>query len=171
MSHLGIFGLEFKKKISSCLKSAPSDLPNRKILQKTKMAKFGTQNTLWGYFWTGVWKQYCHIFNQHPLICLVAKFREIMKMPKFRTKNASCGYFWATILKNLLSYLKSAPSNFSNSKFREKTKIPEFETKNALFGYFWLPFPYLGIYLFILFILFIWIWKKYSQIWNQHLWI
>ena len=80
--------------------------------------------------------KYCHIFNQHPLICLVAKFREIMKMPKFRTKNASCGYFWATILKNLLSYLKSAPSNFSNSKFREKTKIPEFETKNALFEYF-----------------------------------
>ena len=30
------------------------------------MPKFGTKNAWFGYFWTGIWKQYCHIWNQHP---------------------------------------------------------------------------------------------------------
>ena len=45
------------------------------------------QNAWFGYFWAGIWKQYCHIWNQHPRICLVAKFRGKTKMPKFGMKN------------------------------------------------------------------------------------
>ena len=42
--------------------------------KKTKMPKFGTKNASFGYFWGGIWKQYCHIWNQHPRIFLIAKF-------------------------------------------------------------------------------------------------
>ena len=31
-------------------------------------------------------KNYCHIWNQHPQTCQIAKFREEFKMPKFGTK-------------------------------------------------------------------------------------
>ena len=27
----------------------------------TKMLRFGTKKALFGYFWAGIWKQYCHI--------------------------------------------------------------------------------------------------------------
>ena len=42
------------KTISSYLKSAPSNLANHKIFPKTKMTKFGTKNTLFGYFWASI---------------------------------------------------------------------------------------------------------------------
>ena len=71
------------------------------------MPKFGTKNGLLGYFWARILKSYCHIWNQHPRICLIAKICEKTKMPKFGTKGAL-----------LLSYLKSAPWNFSNCKIR-----------------------------------------------------
>ena len=51
--------------------------------------------------------------NQHPQICVIAKFCQKIKMPKLWTKNALFGYFQARILKKVLSYLKSAPSNQS----------------------------------------------------------
>ena len=38
------------KKLLLYLKSAPSNLPNCKFCQKTKMFKFGTKNALFGYF-------------------------------------------------------------------------------------------------------------------------
>ena len=110
------------KKSLSYLKSTHSNLSKCKVWCKTKIHKFGTKNVSFGYFWTGSWKWYCYIWNQHPRIFLIANFREIMKMPKFGTKNASCGYFWARILKKLLSYLKSAPSNLSNCKILRKNK-------------------------------------------------
>ena len=64
------------------------------------MSRFGTKNALFGYFGArilkkilshlkfGVWKQYCHIWNQHPRIVLIGKFREIMKMLMFGNENA-----------------------------------------------------------------------------------
>ena len=92
-------------------------------------------------------KNYCHIWNQHLGISVIAKLCEETKMPKFGTKNAI----------KLLSYLKSAPSNVSICKisqkkqrclnlgpkmpylgiFDQKCLIWVFLTKNALFGYFW----------------------------------
>ena len=105
-----------------------------------KMSKFGTKNALFGYFWAGIWKQNCHIWNQHLWICLIAKFREIMKMPKFETKNALFGYFWVRIFKNYCHILNQHPWIYLFAKFGEKAKIPKFGTKNALFGYFWARF-------------------------------
>ena len=44
-------------------------------------------------------KKHCHILNQHPRHCLIAKFCEMIKMSKFGTNNISCGYFWSRNLK------------------------------------------------------------------------
>ena len=41
-----------------------------KFLEKTKMPKLGTENVWFMYFWAGIWKQYCHVWNQHPRIYL-----------------------------------------------------------------------------------------------------
>ena len=50
--------------------------------------KFVTKNALFGIFWTGILKNFCHILNEHPQICLILKFPARIKMPKFETKNA-----------------------------------------------------------------------------------
>ena len=55
-----------------------------KFRGKTKMPKFWTKNDLFGYFWPKMLKylgifgleSYCHIWNQHPQICLIAKLVE-----------------------------------------------------------------------------------------------
>ena len=62
-------------KLYSYLKTAPSNLSICKILRKkTNMPKVGTKNAWVGYFWSGIWKQYGHIWNHHPRICQTAKF-------------------------------------------------------------------------------------------------
>ena len=38
------------------------------------MPKFETKSAMFGYFWAGIRKQYCHSWNQHPWISLIAKF-------------------------------------------------------------------------------------------------
>ena len=96
------------KTVLSYLKSAPSNLSNCKIgkyYEETKMLKFGTRNALFEYSWPkmlplGIFvlefqKNYCHIWNQHPWIFLIAKFCEKIKLPKFKTTNALFGYFWS----------------------------------------------------------------------------
>ena len=97
--------------------------------QKTKMPKFRTKNALFGYFWAGILKNYCYIWNQHRQIFLIAKFHGKTKMSKFGTKMAYLEIFdqkrliWkflARILNIILSYLKSALSNLSHCKILRK---------------------------------------------------
>ena len=127
-------------------------LCNYKILWKMKMPKCGTKNALFAYFWPTVLENYCHIWNPHPRIGLIVKFREMIDISKPRFKNALFGHLRARILKKLLLYLSSGPSNLSNCKmFWKKMKMPKFWTKNALFGYFWTR-----------------ILKNYCHIENQH---
>ena len=57
------------------------------------MAKIGTKSALFGYFWARILKTYCHIWNQHLAISVIAKFYEEKEMPRFGTKNALFGYF------------------------------------------------------------------------------
>ena len=56
------------------------------------MAKFETNNALFGYFWVRILKNYCDIGNQHRQICEIAKFHGKIKMPKFAMKNTLFGY-------------------------------------------------------------------------------
>ena len=69
------------------------------------MPNFGTKNALFGYFWTGIlknfcgyfWtgilKNFCHLLIQQPRICLIAKFCAKTKILIVGTKNASFGCF------------------------------------------------------------------------------
>ena len=96
------------------------------------MPKFGTKSALFGYFWAGILKNYCHIWNHHLRISVTVKLCEEIKIAKFGTQNNLFGYFspnmpymgifGARILRKLLSYLKSAPSNLSICKFSRKNK-------------------------------------------------
>ena len=111
------------------------------------------QNCLiWFFFFLArISKNYCHIWNQHPQVCQIAKFREKTKLPKFVTKNALFGYFWGRILKNYYHIWNQHPEVCLLAKFYDKTKMLKCGTKNVLFGYFW------GRTL-----------EKYCHIWNQH---
>ena len=118
--YLGIYGQELKKKLLSDLKSAPSKMPICKFSRKNKNAKIWDQKCLIWVFWVSILENFCHIWNHHLWICLLAKFCEETKMPKFGTKNDLFEYFWPKMpylgifgleLKKLLSYLKSAPLN------------------------------------------------------------
>ena len=128
-----------------------------KFCEETKIPKFGTKNALLEYFWPkmpylGIFgqelkkKNYCHIWNQHPQICLFAKFHEKTKMPKFGTKKVWFMYFWAGIWKQYCHISNQHPRICLIGKFREKAKMPKFKTKNASFGCFWPEIPYLGIF-------------------------
>ena len=128
MIYLGIFGDKLKKTLLY-LPSAPCE----KFHAECKTLQFGTETA----FFRLTLKKYCHIWNQHPWICLIAKFPEKMKMPKFVTKNALFGYFGAIILKNYCHIRNQHPRICQIAKACEKMKMPKIGTKNASFGYFW----------------------------------
>ena len=58
------------------------------------MPKVWTKSALFEYFWARILENYCHIWNQHLRISVIAKLLEETKMPKFGTKNAFLEYFW-----------------------------------------------------------------------------
>ena len=148
----------------SYLKSEPVNLSNSKILWNNA---FLTPNDFWFFnneiwhFWARILKNYCHIWNHYPQICLFAKFHKKTKMPKFGAKSAWFGYFGVGIWKQYCHIWNQDPGIYLTAKFDQKTKMSKFGTKNALFGYFWPKMPYLGIF-----------WEKFKKyhchIWNQH---
>ena len=162
---LCIFGQDFGKKYCD-LKSTPSILPICKISRKKiKMAEFGKKNAWFMYFWAGIWKQYCNIWNKHPRVCLIANFCEEIKMPKFGTKSALLEYFLPKMISSgiLGLELKKSYCHVWNehtwicliAKYGEMMNMPEFEITSGFFGYFCAR-----------------ILKKYCHIcWSQHLWI
>ena len=82
-------------------------------------------------------KNYCQIWNQHPQICLFAKYDKEIKMPKFGTKSALFWYFWAGIWQQYCHILNQQLRMCLTAIFCRKTETTKFGTKNALFGYFW----------------------------------
>ena len=68
------------------------------------MPKLGTKDALFGYFWAEIRKQYCHIRKQHPRICLIAKFCEIMKMLKLGPKIPYLGIFGMEFENNIVIF-------------------------------------------------------------------
>ena len=87
------------------------------------MPNFGTKNVLFEHFWDGILRNYCHIWNQGPRICLIVKFHAKIKILKFGTRNAYLGVLGSNFEK-LLSHLKLAPSNLSYCKVWWKNKNP-----------------------------------------------
>ena len=96
------------------------------------MPKFGTKITYMGIFdqkcliWVFFgwrFKKLCHIWNEHPQICLIAKFCRKTKMTKFGTKSTLFRYFWASILKNYCHISNQHPQICLFSKFHKKAKM------------------------------------------------
>ena len=116
------------------------------------MLKFGTQNDFFGYFWARISKSYCYIWNQHPRICLIAKFCEKTKMLKFGTKNALFGYFWARILRNYCHIWNQHPQFAYLQNFAKKQKCLILGPKMPYLGIFWARIKK----------------KNYCHTWNQH---
>ena len=136
MPDLCSFQLEFENSIVIIEISTLNFCLLAKFREK-KFSEFGRKNSWFEYFWAGIWKQHCYIWNQHPRICLIPKFVEKIKMPKFGTKNALFGYFGARVLKNYCHIWNQRPQTCLTAKLWEKIKMPKFGTKNALFWYFW----------------------------------
>ena len=64
MPYFGIFGLIFGETIAICEISTFEFVKMQSFMLKGKKIIFGTKNALFGYFWTRIWKSYCHNWNQ-----------------------------------------------------------------------------------------------------------
>ena len=81
-------------------------------------------------------KKYCHICNQRPPICLIAKFRTKIRITKFGTKNALFGCFGQQFRKTIVIHAISTLEFALVQSLVQKIKTPKSETKNARFPYF-----------------------------------
>ena len=128
MPYLDIFGLEFENNIIM-FETNTSNLSTCKISRKKqKCLNLGPKILpCVPYFWGGIWKYYCHIWNLRSRICLVAKFGAKLKIHKFWTKNA-LGFFGLEFKNNNVITLEFVWFG----KFREKKKMSKL--------------PYLGIF-------------------------
>ena len=133
------------KIILSYLISALSNLCKINFLEKQKYLNLGSkmpnlhifdQRNLFLCYWARILKNDCHIWNQHPRICLIAKFCEKTKMSKFGTKSALFGYFWGSILENYCLISNRHVRLCLTAKFFEETEMAKLANKIAIFGYF-----------------------------------
>ena len=74
-------------------------------------AKCDTKISLSGSFWAGILKNYYHIWNEHPQVCLIAKFHSKMKILKFRTTNTLLACFAQQLWKTFVTF-KISPLEF-----------------------------------------------------------
>ena len=132
------FSARIWKMLLSYLKWASSSLAFSKIGPKTL--------DFW-YFWVGIWRLFCYIWNQSPRNCLIAKFGTKNEKPKYGTKNALFGLFWPKIryfglfwevLWKFFSHIwNQHPQICLFAKFHEKNGNAWIWTRNAWFGCFW----------------------------------
>ena len=93
MPCLGIFELEFQKTMVIFEISTLEFAKMWNFKKKWKCLNLGPKNVLFGYFWTGVFKGYYHIWNQHiGTYCILLKFYQ-RKGPNFGPKMSSLGIF------------------------------------------------------------------------------
>ena len=93
------FKLQPKNSHIPYLKSALLNLVYlQNLIKKLKCLAFVQEIPDLGIFLAEMWKQYCPIRNQHPHICLIAKFDRKTKIRKFGIKNPLFGYFWPKML-------------------------------------------------------------------------
>ena len=116
------------------------------------MYKFRTQNALFRYFSARTLKNYCHIWNQHPQICIFANFAKKQKCLNLGPKMLYLGIFWVGSLNYYCHIWNQHPQICLIAKFSKITKMLKFGTKNPFFfGYFWAR-----------------IYKNCFHIWNKH---
>ena len=103
MLTLGICGLEFGNIFVILEISLLDHVLIQSFVQKIVL-KFRTINFWFGYFSAGIWKCNCHIWNQHPQICLIPEFGLLIKMLKFQTKMHSSGIFEMEFENNFVMF-------------------------------------------------------------------
>ena len=86
--------------------------------------------------WAGMLKNYGHICNQRPSICLIAKFCAKISILKFGTKNALFGCFGQQFRKTIAIFAVSVLEFALLQSLVQKMKILKFGTKSARFPYF-----------------------------------
>ena len=84
----------------------------------------------------GTFKNYCHICNQCPPICLIGKFCAKLEFLNLESKMSHLGVLESNFEKPL-SFCNQRSRIFLIIKFDAETKILKFETKNAEFGCSW----------------------------------
>ena len=81
-------------------------------------------------------KNYCHICNQLPPICLITKFCAKIRILKFRTENTLFGCFGQQFWKTIAIFEISALEFALLQILVQKIKILKFDNENARFAYF-----------------------------------
>ena len=121
----GISGLKFKNSIVIFEINVLGFFSLSIFFERMKILKFRTKSTLFGYFWAGILKNCCHIWNQRPWMYLDAKLFDRIKMPRFGTKNALFRYFGARILKSYCHICSTAlRCRYFSEKTLEKALVP-----------------------------------------------
>ena len=122
--HTNVLKLEFEKSILT-FQMKPSNLSSWK--KKKNRLNLESKICYLGIFWQELEKYYyCHIWNQHPQVCL---------FPKIVPNTPDFGIFgWN--LKQYCHIWNQPPRMCLIVKFGTKNKSPKFGTKNAWFGFF-----------------------------------
>ena len=121
--YLGIFKLQLEKAIVIFEISTRKFASKQIFVQNKKKLQMWDQipNSLFGYFWAAVLKNYCYIWNQHSRNCQNAKFCTKIKILKFGIKMPYLSIFEWNFEKLWLVFM-STRSNWSKSKVLCKNK-------------------------------------------------
>ena len=107
-----------------------------KFRVKIKTLKFETKNVLLSIFTIKIWKNDCHIWNQHPRICRNAKNCAKQRKKLILDQNGLILVFWAVSLTKYCHIWNQHPRICINAKFCGKLKILNNRKKNAWFRCF-----------------------------------
>ena len=104
--YLGIFKLQLEKAIVIFEISTRKFASKQIFVQNKKKLQMWDQitNSLFGYFWAAVLKNYCYIWNQNSQNCQNAKFSTKIKILTFGIKTALFEYFWVKFWKIMVSF-------------------------------------------------------------------
>ena len=126
------------KILLSYLKSASSGL---------SFSKIGPKTPDFCYFWAGIWKQFCHIWNQWPRNCVIAKFGAKNKNLNMVPKMPYLGFFWPKMrdfglfCEKFWKFLCNIWNQHSQiclfAKFHDKNGNAWIWIGNTWFGCFW----------------------------------
>ena len=124
--YLGIFWLQFNK-ICCQIFNQYSWSRSKKLGIKYAVLRL----------WAGMFKNYYHICNQHPPICLIAKFRASLK---FGTTNALFGCFGEQFWNTTVIFPISALKFVLQKSLVQEQKSSTLEPKISNLGVFGLKF-------------------------------
>ena len=136
LPYLDIFGLQFNKENCQIFNQHPRicETINFHPKLKKKQKNLGLKKLYLG-LWPGMLKNYYHICNQCPPICLIAKFCATIRIPELGTKNALFGCFGQQFRKTIAIFATRALEFVLLQSLVQKIKILKFGTKNSRFAY------------------------------------